>query len=58
MKQSYTVTYAPYPLTNIAFTKTESYVYKLNQGYFRIDFYPIRSTPDDGFIRLIISNHG
>ena len=57
MKQSFTITYTPYTITSVSFYKSET-VYKGLERYYTLDFYPIRSTPDNGFIRLILANYG
>lgn len=58
IKTSFTLTYTPYTISSISFYNSDSTIYKANEHYYTLDFYPIRSTPNDGFIRLILANLG
>lgn len=58
MKTSFTVVYTPRPIVSISFYNSDSTIYKANEHYYTLDFYPITSTPDNGFIRLQLANYG
>lgn len=58
LKSSFTVTYVPYTITTATFAKAETNIYKGQQIYYTLDFTPIRSTPDNGFVRLILGSNG
>jgi hypothetical protein len=57
MKSSFNTVYTPQTITSVSFYNLET-VYKGSEHYYNIDFYPIRNTPNNGFIRLLLANYG
>lgn len=59
-KSTFQTTYIPRAITNAYFYKDtgsdNTYVYKGSIIYYHVYFYPITSTPDNGFIRLTFGN--
>lgn len=59
MKTNFNVVYTPRTITSAAFYSDGAYpIYKGSELYYYVDFYPITSTPDGGFIRLSFGNYG